>query len=612
MDKMTKTHEVNKKKRKMKRSHTQMAKKFARQRNSGNNLDQDTYQYMIRILELLRNESSFSEKTMLAQNVYQEIAGREIECACNQVGSRVIDSLLRYANLEAIQKLTQTFESSLRRLCSDKFASHILQKIIMVCADRGNKFQSKRIPKAETAALNETDTKLEKAADTEIEVKSSEVQLYNDIVLKLSKFILNNSEEFVFDAYANHVLRTVIECLAGLIGDPNENNKKSAMPDLTKRRSVIEDYKNLLIESCNRLQKWPQFCQFGQDQMTSGLVQCILFSLQTIDSDLVKTIIKKIRTECFKTEKDNEIPSIFNSEYSIRILEACLMVAQPKTFKKLYKALFAKNLEHLCLTQSTNFSVQKLLDHCAVKELFEEIFDKVVEHFSKILELGFTGILVSTGNACLRLQTKQGPFVNAMIELVKDDASTENQMHFVQCIMTLKKPSQLKTEANNSQLSLHLHGSLIIQTILKFNKPIKAVNSLLEMNNEELLQIFGDPKGSRILDAFMDSKYVGEKSREKMYKKLHGTWAELAKSTHGSRCVDKMWAWARMNQKTQIMEELAAAGQSLGSTKSGKIISAKLSVSLYARDKKEWSQLQGKEAKTKAMFADIIGKTSEK
>lgn len=605
---MAEAHEVDKKKRKKKRSRAQMAKKFARKRNSGNGLDQDTYQYMVRILELIRNNlSSSEEKTMLVQNVYQEIAGREVECACNQVGSLVIDCLLKYANLEAIQKLTQTFEPSLRRLSSDKFASHILQKIIMICADRGNRVP---VSNAKNATYDKPSNRKSKDVDAVIEVKPSEVQSYNNIVLKLSRYVLNNSEEFVFDTYANHVLRTVIECLAGLIEDFNENNKKSTMPDLTKRRPVIQDYKDLLIQSCNRLQKWPQFCQFGRDQLTSGLVQCILYSLKDVDPDLTKTVIKKIRTECFKKEEDEKLPDIFNSESSIRVLEACLIVAQPKTYKKLYKAFFAKNLEYLCLMQNTNFSVQKLLDYCITTEIFEEIFDKVIEQFPQILKRGFTGILVSTGNACLKLQTKQGPFVNAMIELLKCDASTGNQTQLVRCITTLKKPSQLKIEPNSSPspLPLHLHGSLIMQAILNFNKPIKAVNSLLEMNDEELLWLFSDPKGSRILDAFMDSKYIGEKSREKLCKKLHGTWAELAKSTHGSRCVDKMWAWAHMNQKILIMEELAAAGQSLGSTKSGKIISAKLNVPLFTRDKKEWSQLQGKGEKTKAMFADIIKK----
>ncbi|KAG5315089.1 NOP9 protein, partial [Acromyrmex insinuator] len=608
-DSMAEAHEIDKKKRKKKRSYMQMAKKVARQRNFSNDLDKDTYLYLIRILELVRNNSpSTEEKIMLAQNVYQEISGREIVCACNQVGSRIIDSLLKYANLETIQKLTQALESSLRRLSSDRFASHILQKIIIVCADRGNRDSASN---AKNAASDKTNTKSKNATDTIIDIKPSEVQSYNNIVLKLSKYVLNNSEEFVFDIYANHVLRTVIECLAGLIEDSGEDNKKSAMPDLTKRRPVIQEYKDLLIQSCDRLQKWPQFCEFGREQLTSGLVQCILYSLKDVDSNLVKTIIKKIRTKCFKTEKDEKLPNIFHSEYSIRILEACLVVAQPKTFQKLYNTFFTENLEYLCSTQNTNFSVQKLLDYCITKEIFEEIFDKVIEHFPKIIKLGFTGILVSAGNACLRLQTKQGPFVNAMIDVLKCGASSENQTQLIRCIITLKKPSQLKVQSSNSQLSPHLHGSLIIQAILKFNKPIKAVNSLLEMNNEELLQLFGDPKGSRILDAFMDSKYVGEKSREKLYKKLHGTWEELAKSIHGSRCVDKIWAWARINQKILIMEELAAAGQSLSSTKSGKIISMKLNVPLFARDKKEWTQSQEKDEKTKAIFANIIGKTFE-
>lgn len=607
-DRMAAAQEVNKKKRKNKRSHAQMTKKFARQRNPGNsNLDQDTYQYMIRILELIRNNSPASEeRTMLAQNVYQEIAGREIDCACNQVGSLVLDLLLRHADLEAIQRLTRAFESSLRRLSSDRFASHILQKILTVCADRGN-----RAATSSAKSAGETSTN-EESADAAVDVKPSEAQSYNDIVLKLSRYVLNNSEEFVFDTYANHVLRTVIECLAGLIEEPNEGKKKSTMPDLARRRPVVQDYRDLLIQSCDRLQKWPQFCQFGREQLTSGLVQCVLYSLKDVDSDLLKTVIKKITRKCFKTEDGEKLPSIFDSQYSVRILEACLAVAQPETFKKLYENFFAENLAHLCSTRDTNFSVQKLLDYCVTNEIFEEIFDKVSEHFPKILKQGFTGILVSIGNACLRLQAKQGPFVNAMTELLKCDAATDSQAQLVRCMVTLKKPSQLKVESDGPQPPLHLHGSLIIQAILKFNKPIKVVNSLLEMNNEELLQLLGDPKGSRILDAFMDSKYVGEKSREKLCRKLYGTWAELAKSTHGSRCVDKMWAWAQMNKKILIMEELAAAGQSLGSTKSGRIISAKLNVPLFARDKKEWSQSQGKEEKTKAMFADIIGKTSEK
>ncbi|XP_014473469.1 PREDICTED: nucleolar protein 9 [Dinoponera quadriceps] len=609
---MAESHEIIGKKRKKKRSHMQMAKKFARQRSSGNELDKDTYQYLIRVLELMRAGFPTSEeKLMYVQNVYQETVGHEIEYAQNQVGSRVMDSLLKYVNLETIQRLVKALESSLRKLSSNRFASHVLQKIIMVCADRGNRISN--ISTTEKTTINKTSTEAEDgAADAVIEVKYAEVKIYNDIVLKLSRYYVNNMEEFIFDTYANHVLRTVIECLAGLIENADSEDNKKSMPCLASRRPVVQEYSDLLVQCCDRLQKWPQFLEFGQNEVTSGLVQCVLYSLKDVDSDLTKIIITKISKKCFKPGEDGKLSDIFNTECSIRILEVCLMVATPKSFKKLYKMFFAGNLKHLCLTRSTNFSVQKLLDHCSTKEELEMIFDEVSEYFPEILKQGFTGILASAGNACLRLQIKQGAFVSAIIKLLECGASTQDQMQLVPCTVTLKSLAQLKDLPNDQQPPFNLHGSLMIQAMLQFNKPIKIVNSLLEMNNEELLRLFGDPKGSRILDAFMDSKYIGEKSCEKLFKKLRDTWAELAKSTHGSRCLDKVWAWARMNHKLLIMDELAAAGESLRLTKSGRIIFTKLNLSLFQRSKKEWSESQGKQEKTRALFANIIGNVSEK
>lgn len=199
------------KKRKKKRSSAQMAKKFARQRNHGSDVDHDTYQYMVHILEVMKNDfPTVEEKLIFVNNVYEQTIGHEIEYAQNQMGSRILDSLLKYANLETIQRLVTTFNPSLRLLSNDRFASHVLQKIVMICADRGNK-------RIESNAEQNVDG---------IEVKESEVESYNSIVLKLSKYFINNIEEFVYDTYANHLLRTVIECLGGLIDKPESNDKK--------------------------------------------------------------------------------------------------------------------------------------------------------------------------------------------------------------------------------------------------------------------------------------------------------------------------------------------------------------------------------------------------
>lgn len=578
-----------------------MAKKFARQRNHGSDVDHDTYQYMVRILELMKSDfPTVEEKLIFVNNVYEQTIGHEIEYAQNQVGSRILDSLLKYANLETIQRLVTTFNPSLRLLSNDRFASHVLQKIVMVCADRGNK----RIVLESNAEQN---------VDANIEVKESEVESYNSIVLKLSKYFINNIEEFVYDTYANHLLRTVIECLGGLIDKPESNDKKKVIFDV--RRPVIQEYKDLLSATCNRLYKWPCFLEFGKDELTSGLLQSALYSLKDTFPTMVEEYVKKITNECFKLGEDGQLSNIFNTESSIRLLEACLSVENPKSFNDIYERYFSGNLKQLSLTQNTNFSVQRLFDHCTVKEKFEQIFEEIHVHFSEILEKGFTGILVSVANACLRLQVKQGAFVTELLRTLHCEVN-EKQHLIVACVASLKTSDQLENlkekKENDSKSLISLHGSLIIQAILNFNKPIKMVNSLLETDIEQAVRLFEDPKGSRIVDAYMDSKYIGEKSREKLGKKLKGYWSQLARSTHGSRCLDRIWRSAHMNQKTLIMEELAVAGESLRSTKSGQIMLNKLNVPLYARNKKDWMETLGKEEKTRALFANIIGNSVKK
>lgn len=417
----------------------------------------------------------------------------------------------------------------------------------------------------------------------------------------------------MYDTYANHLLRTVIECLGGLIDKPESNDKKKMIFDV--RRPVIQEYKDLLSSTCNRLYKWPCFLEFGKDELTSGLLQSALYSLKDTFPTIVEEYVKKITNECFKVEEDQQLSNIFNTESSIRLLEVCLSVGNPKSFNDIYEKYFSGNLKQLSLTQNTNFGVQKLFDHCTVKEKFEQIFEEIHVHFSEIFQKGFTGILVSVANACLRLQVKQGAFVTELLKTLHCEVN-EKQHLIVTCVVSLKTFDQLENlkdkKEDDSKSLTSLHGSLIVQAILNFNKPIKMVNSLLETDVEDLVRLFEDPKGSRIVDAYMDSKYIGEKSREKLGKKLKGHWSRLARSTHGSRCLDRIWRSANTNQKTLIMEELVTAGESLRSSKSGQIMLNKLNVPLYARNKKDWMETLGKEEKTKALFANIIGNTVKK
>lgn len=590
-------------KRKKKRSANQMAKKLIRRsaRTFNNDLEQDTYQYLIRILEVLRTDfQTMDDKLTFVNNVYDQMVGQEIEYSKNQTGSRVIDSLMDYASFEVIKRFSDAFTPSLRLLCCDRFASHVLEKIIRVCADRGNR--------------NEDDSEELKVKKEEaVDIASDQVDEYNQIALKLCKFTINNFEEFVYLDYANHVLRTAIECLGGLFNKIDDKNNNNGM--YQPRRIVNQDYIDLLKISGSRLINWPQFREFGKDNLTSGLLQALLCSVQDVDSKLNSKIIEKITSDCFTANTDDSLSDIFDKEYSLRLLETCLMVATPKRFKKLYTKYFQGNLKKLSLEKNTNYCVQKLLNYCVTKEEFEKIFDEISEFVLEIINKGFMGVLSSLANACLRLQSKQGPFVNAIGKSLGCDEPAERQKQIVPLIsrlITYDQSTAAKKDDRYKNISLNLHGSLIIQAILQFNKPIKIVNSLLEMNGDELADLFSDPKGSRILDVFMDSKFIGEKSREKLTKSMKNHWSQLALGIHGSRSLDKFWEYSKQNQRFIIMDELSNAGQELKASKTGRIIYNKLNVSLYSRDKKLWAEAQGKDDKAKALFANIISKTDDK
>ena len=73
-------------------------------------------------------------------------------------------------------------------------------------------------------------------------------------------------EEFVWDTYANHVIRTVTKCLGGISSGTAGNYKKHAKTGLkiatgplVKSSKVSSEYTELLKEFVHRLSAWPQF-----------------------------------------------------------------------------------------------------------------------------------------------------------------------------------------------------------------------------------------------------------------------------------------------------------------------------------------------------------------
>lgn len=158
---------------------------------------------------------------------------------------------------------------------------------------------------------------------------------------------------------------------------------------------------------------------------------------------------------------------------------------------------------------------------------------------------------------------------------------------------------------------VHIIGSQIVQALLHFGKPIKIVQSLLDMDTSELRDLFCNSFGSRIMDAFFSAKFVGEKSREKLVTKLQGNYYALATSNFGSRSLDTIWRLGTMKTRILIGEELIEKLAALEDNYFGRIISKNYALPLLKKQKSDWKTLQEQENKKRKLFADIVEPLAE-
>ncbi|XP_067000622.2 nucleolar protein 9 [Anabrus simplex] len=591
---------VNKsKKRKKRLSFFQHAKKEAKRGRygKGSQLDDDTYQYFLRVMQIKPVDfETQEERNVFVNNVFAQLEGQEANCSFNQLASRVIENLIPWVEDEVLRNFGIKFCQDLRPICTDPFASHVLQTLVSNASSRS------------------------------LSVDNSEQKSLQSLVLQICSYVLNNMEEFVWDTYANHIIRTCLECLSGIpsVSATGQNNssQKSTLNDVSERtrveREVPPEYKSLLREYVNRLILWPQLKEMSYDTLTSGLLQTVLYALRAVDEKLCKMFVKKLLNNCFlpgvgksgecedkKLPEDAQsIPELFYSEPAVRLMETAIAVSPTtKISTQFYAFIFIGRLIALSKDPLANFAVQRLLANCKCKVEFEAMFDEIADGFESIFSRGNIGVIVNLAQACVRLSTRQSQFIKNLMKALHCSDAEQNSLAYL--VLGLVKHEDWKP--NKEELSVQLNGSVLLQTMLKFNKPIKIVNSLMEMSASELKNIFCDPKGSHIMDAYMMSEYVGEKSRERMVRKLQGTYVALACSKHGSRALDAIWSAATMKQKLIIMDELAPKDAILNSNQFGHIISGKYGLSLYKYKAEDWKDVQGKEHRKKALFADIIG-----
>jgi nucleolar protein 9 len=164
----------------------------------------------------------------------------------------------------------------------------------------------------------------------------------------------------------------------------------------------------------------------------------------------------------------------------------------------------------------------------------------------------------------------------------------------------------LEKEAEKRANYVHPHGLMVLQQMLYFNKPIKLVQNLMELKKDDLVHVLSDKKGSFVADAFCASKFVGEKSRDKLIKHLNDHFLDLALSQFGSRTLETLYNVGNAGHKALIVGELSKKRNQLNSTKFGRIINAKFCCFAFGRGEQPWQAALNSTGRAETLFKDLV------
>lgn len=563
-------------------------------------INNDFAQYIREIAQNIDNDDE--TRISIINNFINEIPeNKESIIPLDRNGSEILDKLIGFSSSDNFEKYTSCLRD-LRKLISNINASYVLEKCVKIATIRA--LASSKVKKEEKDNNDEDDEPeskkkkyTKKSSDIEynlqLDIKPKHIQYCNEFILRLSKFALNNLEDLL-TTQGNHFIRTCVLCLSGIVAYKLHDKGPINQINLLKEhgKSIDQEWMDVILDFATRLQQWPQFSQLAFQEKSSAFLQVLCQALSNTGQEKsLKKLIKAIVKNCFCEDNEGNATVPFTSKPSLFLLESLLQYSDEKQFTKLYEKYFKSKLTEMAQNEH-NFTIQRLLDSVKSKEIFEEIFNELSKIIATLLQNGKTGVVLALSKACERLSFKQGQFIQLIIKSLECEKA---QNLVIPCIVTLMPANIIEKDLNN--IDVHLHGSLILQNLLNYNKPIKIVQSILDMKPQILSDIFCHQKGSRIADTFLESKFIGEKSREKLIKHLEGMYLKMAINRNGSHVLEKIYQSSLESQKEIIVKELAERFNQLNGCGCGRIISFKFNVEAYNKNPNLWKNYLARSSK---------------
>ena len=152
----------------------------------------------------------------------------------------------------------------------------------------------------------------------------------------------------------------------------------------------------------------------------------------------------------------------------------------------------------------------------------EEIVSEVGS-LEEILFAGHTGVVVKLSQAAVSCPAVQPGLHDAILQAFHTSEHPESCVPIILALLTYEVFNNSSNSDDGKQAKPHpftLHGSLLLQALLKFEDTKVVARSLLKMSTTELVRACCDSQASHVLTTYLNSPSVPARKKEKLMCKL--------------------------------------------------------------------------------------------
>ncbi|KAG8834892.1 Nucleolar protein 9 [Serendipita sp. 399] len=310
------------------------------------------------------------------------------------------------------------------------------------------------------------------------------------------------------------------------------------------------------------------------------------------------------------SSESDYLATLLRDATASHLLETVIQHMPDDVFSQLWHIYFRGKLNRLAIHPVANFVVAN-----AFERLNKNDFPAAVQEMDKVLAKSFKqhriGPVTSLVKRAGAINTAEEEVVNEICASLGIDSNDPTgligRILEIGDVMGTAESSNGDVEPNTAEFHPSVQGALLLQSMLLLSSPHNEVviKSFERMSKQAKVALAHDATSSRVIDAMLDSPVVTRKTKRSVIMAYIGQYEQLVNDRIGSRVGDRCWMNSDPYLKEKIARSLIPHQQSLASSYYGKFFAKKLQLSLLLRKPDEWrlAQIRSDEKKPQSEAA---------